>query len=353
MVMNQEGAGVFTETRGLRDLPTKKTSIIGESPQIRKVWQLAESFAPTDIPILLQGETGTGKELFARALHELSKRGRGPFVPIDCAALPQSLVESELFGYERGAFTGADRPKPGRMELARGGTILLDEVGNFPFSYQIKLLRCIQDREFLPLGARSVNIKPLDVRFISATNVNLREAVKKGSFREDLYYRLNGITIDIPPLREREGDVELLVHHFIRKYGTIYGKPVLEVSAQAMELFTSYPWPGNVRELEHTVRMAIISANGVVLPWHLPAYLERFREAEDQKEFVLEFGFCGDVGRPVDLKKVKAAAAAQAERQVICELIKRVHLKKGALAKLLGIDAKTLRAKLKEIEDDP
>ena len=335
---------LFAERKGLEDLPSRQ-GIIGKSPQIQEVWRLVERFGPTDLPILLQGETGTGKELFARAIHEISKRGQGPFVPIDCFTLPDSLIESEVFGYERGAFTGAFASKLGRLEWANGGTLLLDEVGNLPLSFQAKLLRVIQERKFSPLGARGSEMKSLDVRLISTTNIDLEEAIRQGRFREDLYYRLSGVTIKLPPLKEREGDVELLAHHFVQVYGRRYGKPGLEISEEALKLLTSYPWPGNVREMEHAIGSAVIMAEGVILPKHLPPHFKAM-PGDAGKELHLELSLHFD-GGPTDLKRLMKGVTEKAEGIIISEVARRVKLNQMELARFLHIDPKTLRNKLR------
>ena len=324
--------------------------IIGESSQLKEVWQLIKKYGPTDLPILLEGETGTGKELFARALHKISKRNRGPFVPIDCSTLPESLMESEIFGYEQGAFTDANGSKPGRLEWANGGTLLLDEIGNLPQGYQVKLLRVLQERQYIPLGARKS--KSLDVRVVSASNINLRQAIQHGSFREDLYYRLGGVTIELPPLRKREGDIELLTHYFVKKYARKYNKLSLGISAQAMNLLLSYHWPGNVRELEHTVAGAVLLADQVILPEHLPPQSLRAITISGDNgrragRIGLELKINRNLSKSIDLKKMKKKVAAEAEKLIIAEVKKRVSLNQTELAEFLGIDAKTLRSKIK------
>jgi DNA-binding NtrC family response regulator len=330
--------------RSFQNLSSRQ-DIIGESPQIQKVWQLVEKYGLTDLPILLQGETGTGKELFASAIHEISKRSLEAFVPVDCSTIPETLFESEIFGYERGAFTGASVSKPGQLDWADGGTFFLDEISNLSSPYQAKLLRVIQERQYVPLGARTA--KEVDIRFISSSNVDLNEAVGRGSFRGDLYYRISGVCIDLPPLREREGDIELLARHFMGKYARIYNRPALEISDEAMALLLSYPWPGNVRELKHTIAAAVASAGQVVLPEHLPSNFQRgiFVSKGNGNEVKFELSFNCDVTQPIDLKKFKQKIAAEAETFIISEVRERLSLNQTDLAKFLGIDPKTLRAK--------
>ncbi len=237
--------------------------IIGNSPAIKAVLRKAEQVAPTDSTVLILGETGTGKELVARAIHHLSARKARSLVKVNCGAIPANLVESELFGHEKGAFTGATARRIGRFELADGGTIFLDEVGELPLEAQVKLLRVLQEREFERVGG-SQSIK-VDVRVIVATNRNLHEAVKAGSFRPDLLYRLNVFPLDLPPLRERIHDIPPLVDHFIEKYAAKFGKRLDGVSQATMARLTAYIWPGNVRELENVIERAVILSQGTML----------------------------------------------------------------------------------------
>lgn len=343
--------------------------IVGESPQMREVWAAMERFAPTDIPILFQGESGTGKELFARAVHVLSKRAQGPFAPADCAAVPDSLWESEFFGYERGAFTGANQAKPGLFTLAHGGTLFLDEAGNLPLHLQAKLLRALQEGEVRPLGARRP-VHP-DVRVVAAANADLTQMVSQGTFRADLYYRLSAVTILLPPLREREGDIPLLVHHFVELYGKQYEKKV-GIAPETMDLLTSYPWPGNCRELQNVVHSALLLAQDRILPHHLPAHLSqgakkrRDGEAEKQRskgaeeiavtpapqhldssaQMGFQIAFQVDLQNGVDLKQVGAAIARKAEGE-IAKRVRSLGLSQADVAALLKVDPKTLRARLR------
>jgi len=251
------------ETRG------EAPALVGESLAFRKAIGLALKFAVPDINVLLIGETGTGKELFARTIHAASKRRNGPFVAVDCSMLAENLIESELFGHEKGAFTGATTARIGRLELAQGGTLFLDEIGNLPVEFQAKLLRVLQERCMERVGGR----KPihLDVRVVSATNVNLKEAIRAGAFRQDLYYRLQGVTICLPPLRERTGDIRRIAEHLIGLSARDFGSSVRGFSESAMELLEGYSWPGNVRELENAVKSAVVMATDRVLPGDLPA----------------------------------------------------------------------------------
>jgi DNA-binding NtrC family response regulator len=253
--LNQEGQAL----RGERALIYKTKNFIGKSPRIRKVLSLVEKVAMSSSSVILVGETGTGKELLAGAIHYSSPRARNAFVRVNCATLPDTLLESELFGHERGAFTGAEKLRIGRFEQGNGGSIFLDEIADVSPPTQAKLLRVLQEHEFERLGSnRTIKV---DVRIISATNKDLEKEIADGRFREDLYYRLNVVTIKIPPLREREGDVELLSDFFLYKFGQTLNKKVKKIDAAAMRLLKGYHWPGNIRELENTMERAVLMAD--------------------------------------------------------------------------------------------
>ncbi len=237
--------------------------IKGQSAPLREVLQKARIVAPTDSTVLLLGETGTGKELVARSVHRLSARHDRSFVKLNCAAVPSGLLESELFGHEKGAFTGAVGQKLGRLELADKGTLFLDEIGEMPLELQPKLLRVLQDREFERLG--SVRTVHVDVRIIAATNRDLGQDVADRKFREDLFYRLNVFPIELPPLRQRQGDIPVLVEHFVRKYAARMGKPIVTVPDETLEILTNWNWPGNVRELENVIERMVIMTKGRIL----------------------------------------------------------------------------------------
>jgi two-component system response regulator HydG len=248
--------------------------IVGNSPPMRHVFEMIVNVAITDATVLVTGESGTGKELVARSLHEHSPRSTRPFVAINCGALTETLLESELFGHERGAFTGADARRRGLFEAANGGTLFLDEVGELTSSTQVRLLRVLQERHVRPVGSN--HAKPVDVRVIAATNRDLTEEVRQRRFREDLFYRLNVVTIDLPPLRSRGEDLLLLAHHLLRKHGTRLGKPDLRFSSDAVEALSAYAFPGNIRELENAVERAVIMTNeDMVRAEAFPAQLRR------------------------------------------------------------------------------
>lgn len=232
---------------------------VGEHPKIKELKCLIEKIALTDATVLIMGESGTGKELVAKMIHSLSPRQNGPYIRMNCAAIPEGLIESELFGFERGAFTGAVQPRRGKFELANGGTILLDEIGEMPINLQAKLLRVLQEKEIDRLGGRTI---PIDVRVIATTNRDLAKEVKEGRFREDLFYRLSVFPIYIPALRDRRDDIPLLVRHFLSIYSRKIGKEIEGVGKKAMQMLLNYDWPGNVRELENCMYRAVILANG-------------------------------------------------------------------------------------------
>jgi formate hydrogenlyase transcriptional activator len=243
--------------------------IIGDSPALEAVLEQVERVAPTGSTVLIQGETGTGKELIAHAIHNLSSRCGRPFVRLNCAAIPLDLLESELFGHEKGAFTGAIAQKIGRFEVADKGTLFLDEIGDIPSALQPKLLRVLQEQEFERLG--STRTHQMDVRLVAATNRDLMEMVNRGEYRNDLYYRLNVFPIQLPPLRERSEDIPALVTHFVERFGRRMSREIEHIPSETMSALTSYPWPGNIRELQNLIERAVILSNDGVLPNPLPA----------------------------------------------------------------------------------
>jgi len=309
--------------------------IIGKSDALKYVLMRGEQVAKTDATVLLQGETGVGKELIARAIHEKSSRSDGPHIKVNCATLPEALVESELFGHERGAFTGAERQRKGRFELADGGTILLDEVGELAPGTQAKLLRVIQEGEFERIGGSST-IK-VSVRIIAATNRRLHDEVSTGRFRQDLFYRLNVYPITVPPLRQRREDIPLLVSHFARQIGERMGKSISEVPAHVMREFTAYNWPGNIRELQNVIERAVIVSSDTVL--RLPEPLGQATNA-----------LANEAKASEELTTV--STADEAERENILRALEatgwRINGPKGAAA-LLKLHPSTLRFRMKKL----
>jgi DNA-binding NtrC family response regulator len=311
--------------------------LVGGSAAMDELRRFIARVAPYDVTILIRGESGTGKELVAHAIHGQSKRRRGPFIPLDCAALPETLVESELFGHERGAFTGATQRRLGRFELAHGGTLFLDEIGNLPLTTQMKLLRVLEDRAITRLGGRGQI--PIDVRIVAATHVNFEDALREGRFREDLYHRLNEFTIHVPPLREHAEDLGQLVEHFLGRIGEELGKPVTGVTAEALEALRAYSWPGNVRELRNALKRAAVLAEGPVTLGDLPG---EFRG----RPGALRPGAAG--GTPTTLKDLVRQVVETAERDLIVRTLERTRWNRAQAARLLGINYKTLYNKLRE-----
>jgi transcriptional regulator with GAF, ATPase, and Fis domain len=304
--------------------------ILGRAPRFREALEAAAKVAPTETTVLLTGESGTGKELVARAIHHSSPRADGPYVALNCAALSESLVESELFGHERGAFTGADRQKPGRFELASGGTLFLDEVAELPGSVQAKLLRVLQEHEFQRVGG-TVTLQA-DVRLIAATNRDLSQAVARGAFREDLFYRLNVFSVHLPPLCERGDDVLLLARHFVREVGLRLGKGGRELSPDAQAALQAHPWPGNVRELENAIERALILAEGPVLT---------------ADHLGLRGAGADRIGGRIHEGKPEPAPLAEIERRAILAALEETHGNKTRAAALLGITRTQLHTRLK------
>jgi two-component system response regulator HydG len=301
--------------------------IIGQSKSMKKVEELVQKVGPTDTTVLISGESGTGKELVARAIHRYSSRKDKPFVAVDCGSLVENLFESELFGHVKGSFTGATATKYGRFELANGGTLFFDEIGNISINIQTKLLRVLQEREITKVGSSKV-IK-VDVRIVTATNDDLQKAVKAETFREDLFYRLSVVPITLPPLRERRDDIPLLVNYFLKKYNTKRKKNIKAISDQAMKALVEYDWPGNVRELENAVERAVVLAENDVV----------------KSSDLFYYGLNVEAHSRSDMNKTRRLV--DVEKEYIAKTLEMFSGHKGKTAKALGIDRKTLRAKLK------
>ena len=310
---------------------------MGGSRAIAQVIQQVTQVAESNFTVLVQGETGTGKELVARAIHQQSPRRTAPFVAVDCGAIPETLVESELFGHERGAFTGAQARREGHFQLAKGGTLFLDEIGNVPLATQAKLLRALEQREVNPLGAtRTVAV---DARIIAATNSELEESVKAGRFRADLYYRLSEFTIALPPLRSRRDDIMHLSQRFLDEVSMELRRPVRRIADEAMQVLLHHDWPGNVRELRNVVRKAALLATDVVTPEHVPA-LSASVPAPSRAA-------AEPMGEDLSLREVAELAAGQAEREIIRHALESTKGNKSQAARLLRTDYTTLHAKMK------
>ncbi len=317
-----------TDERSTRDeLIHNYEEIVAESPPMLEVLKIIEKVADTDSTVLVHGESGTGKELVARALHQNSSRGNREMVVVNCAAIPDHLLESELFGHERGAFTDATYQKFGKFERAHGGTLFLDEIGDMSIELQAKLLRTLQEGEIERLGG--TRVIHVDVRIIAATNQDLRRGIEAATFRQDLYYRLNMIPIYLPPLRARQADILILAEYFLQKHSKVHSQPVRWISQKARELFRQYDWPGNVRELEYTILRAVLFAEGeVILPKHLP---EEVQAAGEQQIEIVPVG--------VTMKEM--------EKELILKTLERTDGNRTRTAQILGISLRSLQYKLK------
>jgi DNA-binding NtrC family response regulator len=318
--------------------------IIGSSHRMQSVFEMIRRVADRDVNVLITGESGTGKELVARALHRRSHRASGPFVAINCAAIPSTLLESELFGHERGAFTGAVARKPGKLEVAKGGTLFLDEICDMDFALQAKILRVIQEKEFERVGG-SVRIST-DFRLICASNKDLARAVSEGQFREDLFFRVNVIAIHLPSLRERVEDIPLLVQHFLQVYGEKYRKPSLQLSSEAMEMLTSYPFPGNVRELENILqRTVVLAASNLILPGDFPPEIRGENAVIDAQEVRAAVP---DGPSSTTLQDKMRAMTETAERDLIIQTLNECKWRRALTAEYLGISRRSLLRKMKK-----
>ncbi|MBI4817902.1 MAG: sigma-54-dependent Fis family transcriptional regulator [Deltaproteobacteria bacterium] len=320
---------------GVSSNPQVSTALIGESPAIQEISELIERVASTDTTLLVVGESGTGKDLVARAIHSKSRRAEGPFVAINCAAVPESLIESELFGHVKGAFTDARVPRRGLFLNATGGTLFLDEVGELPLSMQPKLLRALQEKTVRPVG--SDREEPYQARIVAATNRNLEAEVQAHRFREDLYYRINVVRIPVPPLRARGHDMLLLAQHFLEKYALEMNKPVTGLSPAVAEKLVTYGWPGNVRELQNCIERAVTFARfGLLIPDDLPEKVRDFRPAD----------------RPIpELGPNEVVTMEELERRYILRVIDQLAGNKTAAADALGMDRRTLHRKLERYLD--
>jgi two-component system response regulator HydG len=328
-----ERQSLVAENRSLRNeikLLTRR-EIVGSSPALRRVLDVATQAAPSSATVLILGESGTGKELVARFIHEHSTRAKAPFVAVNCSAIPETILEAELFGHERGAFTGALARREGRFARAAGGTLFLDEIGELSPSVQVKLLRVLQEGEYEPVGGDTVRA---DVRVVAATNKDLRAEVAAGRFREDLFYRLNVIAVTAPPLRSRREDIPLLVDHFLGVYCAKNNRPRLEAPREVLAVLSDYSWPGNVRELENVIERAVVLCRADKLTVDdLPDVV---REGESSEPSTITFS----VGTPLD----------EVERRLIRETLRHARGDKSVAAQLLGISTRTIYRKLGEVE---
>ncbi len=310
--------------------------IIGTSLKMREVFDVIKRISNSDASVLITGESGTGKELVARAIHKTSKIKNGPFVPVDCASIPEQLLEAELFGYEKGSFTGAVSSKPGLFEVAEGGTVFLDEIGELSLQMQVKLLRVLQERSLRRIGGRKE--KHIDVRVIAATKRDLKKGVEEGWFREDLYYRLKVITIKLPPLRERVGDIALLANYFIAEYAKRNNKDIRGISREAMHYLESYPWPGNVRELQHTVEHMVTLCTGKIIT------------LDDLPEEIKNYSVV-PYTPPATSSQYKDALL-QFERNYFRYLLEQTNANITKAAEIAGVSRRTIQRRLKELGID-
>ena len=328
-----------------------ETVMIG--PSMRALSEMIEQAAATDATVLVWGESGVGKELVARMVHDRSARSNGPFVKVNCAALPLELLESELFGYERGAFTGAHRQKPGKYELAHGGTICLDEMGEMPLPLQAKLLHVLQDGRFSRLGG-GLDIRA-DARVVALTNKDLAKLVERGLFREDLYYRLNVVKLHVPPLRERRQAIPILVNHFLTRYSEQYGRAVTPLSDETTRRFMQHSWPGNIRELENLVKRIVVLRSEQTVLEELTVQRAHSSDGRSAQLTPLQGGspsprneHGGPGAEELGLKEVARRAAKEAERQVLQTTLERVHWRRREAAVRLKISYTALLYKMKE-----
>lgn len=318
-------------------------NIIGRSPAFMEMARLILKIGECDAPVLIEGETGTGKELASRAIHYLGSRRDSPFIAVNCGAIPDTLVESELFGHQKGAFTDAKESRSGLITQAYGGTLFLDEIENLSAKGQVTLLRFLQDQHYSPLGSRTD--EKADVRIITATNVDLEKLVEKGGFRQDLLFRLKILLLELPPLRERHGDVELLAHHFIRQFSAKYGKPAVLLQSDTASWMNSYAWPGNVRELENLIHREFLLAEGQKISIKCKANGKRKTNAAEQRKSLdrrlAQFVNC-------DFSTAKAAAIEDFEKKYLCNLLSLAHGNVTLAAKMASKERRALGKLLKK-----
>ena len=308
--------------------------MIGKEPSMQKVFEIVPVVAESEATVIIEGPTGTGKDLLAKVVHNASKRAKKPMVKVNCAALPDNLLESEMFGYVKGAFTGADRDKPGRFQEADGGTIFLDEIGDVPLSLQAKLLRVLEDKEFYPLGSRKTT--KVDVRIIAATNQGLERLVAEKGFREDLFYRLNVIRLELPPLKGRKGDIPLLIDHIMKRLSAAKKNKIDKISEEAMEILLNYDYPGNIRELENILEHAlIICQESIIERKHLPLFLQRKSFSNNSAETPVTNG---------------TSTESRSEKHRIIEMLQRNNWHRGKTARGLNMDRTTLWRKMKRYD---
>lgn len=331
---------IYGQSEGPAENPVLISSIIGTSPQMQDIFKIISKIAPSPSTVLVWGESGTGKELVAYEIHRNSPRAGKPFIKINCAAIPATLIESEFFGYERGAFTGAVTSKPGRFELAHEGTLFLDEVAEMPLEMQVKLLRVLQEQEFERVGG--INTVKVNVRIIAATNKDLEAEVKAGRFREDLFYRLNVVPINLPPLRDRKEDMDSLVKFFLKEFNEKFKKNFTAISPEAMAALRNYSWPGNIRQLEHALERMVLMSDGAILQFRdLPEEVAQASGGRSSGE--------GDLEEPPSFKEIIRKQTQTLERDLIEKALEETGGNITRTAEKLGLSRKGLQLKIKEL----
>lgn len=321
---------------------------IGDSPKMTQVKSIIEQVASSELTVLIRGESGTGKEIVARMLHNMSTRADEPFTKVNCAAIPRDLLEAELFGYEKGAFTGAHKTKPGRFEVANKGSIFLDEIGDMPLELQSKLLQVLEQQEFVRVGG--IHNIHVDVRIICATNKNLEDAIRRGGFRDDLFYRLNEITVFLPPLRSRTEDIPLLVNHFLKKYSDLYQKSAMTLSPETMSKLLQFSWPGNVRQLENLIKQVVVRGDESIVNEMLSNVIQtpEYTQLSDPLPSGGSTAVTAESGNAFSLKHRVGAAIANEERRLISEVLTKTNWNRRKAADLLEISYRSLLYKIKE-----
>ena len=348
LVLVLEDITAFQEIDRQKEMGPAK-GLLGHSPKMQEIFELLPVLAHTDSSVLITGETGTGKDLLAEAVHQASKRGKYPFIKVNCGALPESLLESELFGHMRGAFTGAHADKHGMFQLAQGGTIFLTEIGDLPLPLQVKLLTVLDDREFFPLGSqKKVRV---DVRLITGTHRDLRQLVQEGKFREDLFFRLNVLRVHLPALRERDGDVRLLIDHFLQMFAASFGKKAKRLSVQALRLLSSYAYPGNIRELRNIIEYGVNICRGEVIEVeHLPPYVLAEAGKGPRSKVVPEPLESGQKTTIAEVIPDNASSWSAIEKKKILTALMQTGGSRTAAAKALGWGRTTLWRKMREYD---
>ncbi len=343
----------FEDLRVLRARETEQSAafsfgpLLGRSPKIEHVFQMVSGIAQTNSSVLITGETGTGKDVLAEVIHQQSPRAQGPFVKVNCGALPESLLESELFGHRKGAFTGANENKPGRFKLAHNGSLFLTEIGDLPINLQIKLLSFLDDQVIYPLG--STKGTQVNVRIIAATHRDLQKMVEERSFREDLLFRLNVVQVHLPPLREREGDVDLLLDHFLRQYVERFKKDISGLARETRRLLLDYNYPGNVRELKNIIEFAVnICPEGTIEPEHLPKYIQDAMGKSKAKEVAEPLSTNTDTSDLQRLSEAKYSSWPEIEKQMILDALLKAKGRRKKAAEILGWGRSTLWRKIKQ-----